>query len=382
MASESQTASPSIVQLAPQSPRQKQIILIVSRVWAWAFLAILIIFFYLSVLAQSNGAVNFITLRNSQNILMAITPVLLMGLGQTFVIIAAGIDLSVGWVMGLSSVVSALVIVDLVKRGTAEPTAIILGFIAGVAVAAIPGFINGMIIAKLRIPSFIVTLGMSFIARGTAYLLSGGNVVGGQPPGVRNFGNESLLYVISGEGGGLFTFLNRPNVTGDALTRLDRVFPWPVVVTMIVVTVAIFILHKTQFGRHTYAIGGNREAALRAGIPVDRHTILIYTMSTVTAGIAGVLHTARFSGGSSIAGDPLLLSSIAAVIIGGVSMFGGHGTVAGTIIGALIIAVLTTGLVMLNVQPFWQYVVVGIVVILAVLIDQARDLIIGRIESG
>jgi ribose transport system permease protein len=116
-------------------------------------------------------------------------------------------------------------------------------------------------------------------------------------------------------------------------------------------------------------------------VPVDRHIIMLYTLSGITCGIAGVLHTARFNGGSSIAGDPLMLPSIAAVIIGGVSMFGGHGSVAGTIIGALIIAVLTTGLVMLNVQPFWQFIVVGIVVILAVLIDQARDLIIGRVES-
>ena len=112
-----------------------------------------------------------------------------------------------------------------------------------------------------------------------------------------------------------------------------------------------------------------------AGVPVDRHIIILYTMSALTAGIAGVLHTARFTGGSSIAGDPLLLSSIAAVIIGGVSMFGGSGRISGTIIGSLIIAILTTGLVMLNVEPFWQFVVVGVVVILAVLIDQSRDLI-------
>ena len=109
---------------------------------------------------------------------------------------------------------------------------------------------------------------------------------------------------------------------------------------------------------------------------------MLYTLSAATAGLAGVLTTARFSGGSSIAGDPLLLSSIAAVIIGGASMFGGQGSVSGTLIGALIIAVMTTGLVMLNVQPFWQYIVVGVIVILAVLIDQARDIIVGRIETG
>jgi ribose transport system permease protein len=359
---------------------RKQLILLLSRIWAWVFLALLIGFFTISVRVASEGSVNFLSLRNSQNVLMAITPVLLMGLGQTFVIIAAGIDLSVGWVMGLASVVSALVIRELVNEmGMTPEIAIIIGFAAGILAAGVPGFINGVIIAKLHVPSFIVTLGMSFIARGAAFLLSGGNVVGNQPRTLRDFGNEALLYLVGGEDGGLY-FLQRPDVTGEALRRLDRIFQWPVVVTAIVVAVAIFVLNKTQFGRHTYAIGGNREAAVRAGVPVDRHTIMLYVLSAMTAGLAGVLHTARFSGGSAIAGDPLLLSSIAAVIIGGVSLFGGHGQVIGTMIGALIIAVLTTGLVMLNVEPFWQFVVVGVVVILAVLIDQARDLIIGRME--
>ena len=159
---------------------------------------------------------------------------------------------------------------------------------------------------------------------------------------------------------------------------MDRILPYPVILTAVVVAIAIFLLRKTQFGRHTYAIGGNMEAAIRTGIPVDRHIIKLYMLSAVTAGIAGFLSTLRFTAGSAVIGDPLLLSSIAAVIIGGVSLFGGAGSVVGTVIGALIIAVLTTGLVMLNVQAFWQFIVVGVVVIVAVLIDQSRDLIIGR----
>ena len=375
------TGTEAVAGLPAQGGVRKQFILLFSRMWAWVFLAGLIVFFAASVSIQSHGDVNFLTIRNSQNILMAIVPVLLMGLGQTFVVIAAGIDLSVGWIMGLSSVVSALVNVALISKGIYEPLAIAIGCLAGIAAAMVPGLINGIIIAKLRIPSFIVTLGMSFIARGVAFLLSGGNVVGGQPQGVRNLGNESLLYLISGPNGGLY-FLRPPPVSGETLRQLDRILQWPVVITFILLLIMLFVLHKTQFGRHVYAIGGNREAALRAGIPVDRHMIVLYTLSAATAGIAGVLSTARFSGGSSIAGDPLLLSSIAAVIIGGVSMFGGEGSVSGTLIGALIIAVMTTGLVMLNVQPFWQYIVVGVVVILAVLIDQARDLVIGKMEAG
>ena len=154
------------------------------------------------------------------------------------------------------------------------------------------------------------------------------------------------------------------------------------VITAVVVAIAMFVLRKTQFGRHTYAIGGNMEAAIRTGIPVDRHIIKLYMLSASTAGIAGFLSTLRFTAGSAVIGDALLLPSIAAVIIGGVSLFGGAGTVIGTVIGALIIAVLTTGLVMLNVEAFWQFIVVGAVVIIAVLIDQSRDLIIGRPRRG
>ncbi len=357
------------------SARVRQAVLVVSRVWAWIFLLTLILVF--TITTKIFQQINFLTIRNSQNILVEIVPVLLMGLGQTFVIIGAGIDLSVGWVMGLASVISASAIVALINAGLAQGLAIPLGFAAGVIVAIIPGFINGIIIARLRIPSFIVTLGMSFIARGVAFLVSGGNVVIGMPPGVRDFGNESIIY---SQGGNIY-FFQRPDVTGVALRSLDRIFTYPVVVTAIVVAIAMFVLHKTKFGRHTYALGGSIEASRRVGIPVERHTILLYMLSSATVGLAGVLHTARFNGGSPIAGDPLLLSSIAAVIIGGVSMFGGSGNIIGTVIGSLIIALLTTGLVMLNVQPFWQYIVVGVVVILAVLIDQGRDLIVGRMRT-
>lgn len=294
-------------------------------------------------------------------------------------IIGGGIDLSVGWVMGLASVISALVIRDAVVAGILVVPAILLGFGAGIGACA--GLINGAIIARLRVPAFIVTLGVSFIARGVAFLASGGNVVGNQPRALREFGNESLMYFVRGEGGGLH-FLQRPELAGAQARLLDRILPWPVVATLILTALMVFLARKTQFGRHTYALGGNRAAALRAGIPVVRHTIRLYVLSAATAGVAGVLHTARFSGGSSIAGDPLLLPSIAAVIIGGVSLFGGRGSVLGAVVGALIIAVLQTGLIMLAVEPFWQFIVVGVVVILAVLMDQARDIILGRVERS
>jgi ribose/xylose/arabinose/galactoside ABC-type transport system permease subunit len=353
----------------------KRFILVASRLWAWVFLALMIVFFIVTVPAF--GGATFFTVRNSQNILVAITPILLLGLGQTFVIISAGIDLSVGWVMSLASVLSALAIRGSFNAGVPLFPAVVIGFLAAVAGAAVVGLVNGVIIAKLKVPAFIVTLGTSFIVRGVALLMSENTTVIGLPPAIRDYGNDALFYWVRGEGGG-FYFFEKPELTGELLRRMDRILAYPVLVTAVVVIICVFLLQKTQFGRHTYAIGGGLQAALRTGIPVERHLIKVYMLSAVTAGIAGFLSTLRFTAGSAVIGDPLLLSSIAAVIIGGVSLFGGAGSIMGTVIGALIIAVLTTGLVMLNVQAFWQFIVVGIVVIVAVLIDQSRDLILGR----
>ncbi len=361
--------------------RGRQLILTLSRIWAWVFLGGMIAFFVLTVPAVSSGDVSFLSIRNSQNILVAITPVLLLGLGQTFVIISGGIDLSVGWMMSLASVISALVIRGVYNSGVPLPLAVFAGFVVTVAVAALIGSIQGSIISRLKVPAFIVTLGGSFVIRGVSLLMAENTTVIGLPPGIRDYGNEALIYWIQGEGGGLY-FFARPEVTGEMARQMDRILPYPVIVTAIVVGIAIFLLRKTAFGRHTYAIGGNLEAAARAGIRVERHITMLYMMSCITSSIAGVLSTLRYSAGSAVIGDPLLMSSIAAVIIGGVSLSGGAGSVVGTIIGALIVAVLTTGLVMLNVQPFWQYIVIGVVIILAVLIDQSRDLIMGRMRSA
>lgn len=368
---------------AVPAPRDtgRRMILAISRVWAWVFLAGLIAFFTVSVSITSDGVISFLSIRNAEITLMTITAVVLMGLGQTFVIISGGIDLSVGWIMGLSSVVSAKVMVGVVEAGGDQWVGVAAGFLVALLVAALFGATSGTIIARLGVPSFIVTLGISFVARGVALIVSGGNVVSGLPPAARDLGNEALIYYVPGEGGGV-SILTKPDVAGDALRGMERVLQWPVVITGIVVLLGAFALARTQFGRHTYAIGGNRMAALRAGVPVDRMTVLIFTLSAVTAGLAGCLYTARFAGGSAIAGEPLLLNSIAAVIIGGVSMFGGRGNVVGTVIGSLIIAILVTGLIMLGVDPFWQFIVIGIVVILAVLIDQARDLVAGRAETA
>src|SRR3569833_596176 len=353
----------------------RRALLTLSRVWAWAFLGLMILFFVVTVPIFSG--ISFFTIRNGMNILVAIVPVLLLALGQTFVIISAGIDLSVGWVMSLASVLSALALRNSFNAGAPLPLAVFLGLAAGVASASVVGDVNGVIIAKRKVPAVIVTLGCSFIVRWRALLWSENTTVVGLPDGVRAYGNESLFYWIHSDNGGFYIF-RPPTLTGDMLRQMDRILSWPVVATIVVVAYAMFLLKRTQFGRHTYAIGGNVQAALRAGIPVDRHIIKLYTLSAASAGVAGFLSTLQFTGGSASIGDPQQQTSIAAVSIGGVSLFGGAGTIIGTVIGALIIAVLTTGLVMLNVPAFWQFIVVGIVVIVAVLIDPSRGQIVGR----
>lgn len=367
----------------PGAPRTSdKIILSVIHLWAWLFLAMLVIIFVIAVPLVSGSSVSFLSIRNSQNILVAITPILLLGLGQTFVIISGGIDLSVGWTMSLASVLSALALRSAYNAGLPLPLAVFIGLGAAVAGGVAIGLFNGIIIARLKVPPFIVTLGSSFILRGMALLMSENTTVIGLPSGVRNYGNESVMYYVRGdsEASGLH-FFTRPELPREMMRLMDRIISYPVLLTAFVVGFAIYLLRFTRFGRFTYAIGGNREAALRAGIPVDRHIVKLYVLASVTASIAGFLSMLRFTAGSAVIGDPLLLSSIAAVIIGGVSLFGGSGSVVGTVIGSLIIAILTTGLVMLNVPSFWQFIVVGSVVILAVLIDQSRDMIKDKLEN-
>ncbi len=199
----------------------------------------MIVFFVVSVRVDSGGDVNFLTLRNSQNILVAIVPVLLLGLGQTFVIIASGIDLSVGYMMNLGSVVSALAIRS-VYNGGAPSICFCRRRVSGGGCdhRVRRAVVQGGIIAKLKVPAFIVTLGGSFIVRGVALLLSENTTVIGLPRGIRDYGNESIIYMVSGSGGGIY-FFHRPDVTGAVLRSMDRIFTYPVVITAIIIGIAI-----------------------------------------------------------------------------------------------------------------------------------------------
>jgi ribose transport system permease protein len=298
-----------------------------------------------------------------------------MAIGQTYVVITAGIDLSIGWTVGLASVISARTMRDLVNGGMDIGLAMLVGVLAALLVALIPGIINGILIGRIRIPPFIATLGMFGIVRGAAFLLTDGQQVVGQLPDtlrevLRVIGNGSLIYLIPGQGVAWFV---RPDDLPPAVVRgVAPLMPYPVIITAVVVLIFAFILGRTQFGRHTYAIGGNQDAAVRAGINVKNHLVWVYVLSAFTAGIAGVLYLFRFTSGAPQAGEAALLQSVAAVVIGGTNLFGGEGKISGAVIGALIIGVLQTGLVILNVDAVWQFIVVGVVIIIAVLFNQAQ----------
>src|SRR5205085_4623474 len=335
---------------------------IVSRGWSWLFLLLLVIFF--SIFAQG-----FLNVYNFQTIGADMALVLIIALGETFVIISGGIDLSTGFVMGMASVAAALVMNSLGGRAPL-PVVVLAGAAVGLAIGIIPGLINGVIIARLRVPSFIVTLGMYGIARGAGFILSGGQPVSININGVGQIGNGYLLYLLPD---GRVSFFHLPSdLQGVRPSQIIQVLPFPLIFLVIVVLICAWLLWQTRFGRHTYAVGGSEEASRRAGVPVVRHTILIYVLSAFMASLAGVVYTLRFSNGAADVGDPLLLTSIAAVIIGGASLLGGEGTIIGTVIGALIIAIIQNGLIFLGINPFWQFIAVGAVIILAVLVDQTK----------
>jgi ribose transport system permease protein len=293
------------------------------------------------------SAGNFVTISEDASEL------LLLAVGVTFVIITAGIDLSVGSVLVLSSVISAQTMVAL--SGTPEqvrsfqfPTqevGIPVGIATGLLVGLACGFINGFLVTKLKLTPFIATLGTLGIFLGTAQILSGGTNVPYVPTAIQSeVGTRDLLGFL----------------------------PVPIAIGLVVVILAILALHLTQFGRYTYAIGSNADAARRVGIDVERHLLKVYTLSGFLAGLAGIIDLARFNTASVGAHTLDNLAAISAVVIGGTSLFGGIGTIIGSVVGTFIPAVLRNGFVIAGVQPFWQEVAIGVILLLAVFIDQRR----------
>lgn len=350
------SAQPASVHVAPpadHAERAKTPLQRVADLRAWLFLAVLIIAFEAWARIGFGGTF-VLNPYNIQSIAIFAVAPLLLATGQTFVIISGGIDLSVGFIMGLAAVVAAHVINWATNTlGLSPALSVLLGTIAAVLIACAPGAINGLLVSRLRVPPFIGTLGMFGVARGIAFLLAGGTTVPVQNAFFAGIGNGKL--------GGI---------------------PYIVIITGVFVILTHYLLSQTRFGQHNYAIGANVQAARRAGIDIKRHLLSLYILSAACAGLAGVLYSARFAAGAAQAGEPLLLDCVAAVVIGGASLFGGSGTILGTVAGALVIAVIQYGLVFVNVEPFWQFISVGVVIIISVLIDQAqRRFTGGRVDE-
>jgi ribose transport system permease protein len=304
-------------------------------VWILGVLVVIIAFFSITAGSKFLSTSNFSLI--SQNI--AVWAVI--GVGMTFVIITGGIDLSVGSVLVFSSVIAAEV---MLKIGGESWGVTGIGILAALIAGAAWGVLNGFLIAKAKIPPLIVTLGSLSVALGLAQVITGGIDVRSVPEALTDFNTYIKI-------------LGIPSLPFVAL---------------VTVVIGGIVLHRTKFGRYTYAIGSNELSARRVGINVDRHLILVYGLSGLMAGLGAVLALAQF-GTTTIAGQSLTnLNVIAAVVIGGTSIFGGEGSIFGTVVGLFIPAVLQAGFVIIGVEAFWQGVAVGTVLVAAVFVDQSR----------
>ncbi|MEL0345173.1 ribose ABC transporter permease [Streptococcus pneumoniae] len=281
---------------------------------------------------------NFLTANNLLNLLLQVTSNALIAFGMTFVILTGGIDLSVGSILALSSALTA----GLLGSGMPVTLAILNSLILG----CILGMMNGLLISYGKLAPFIVTLATMTIFRGATLVYTNGNPI-----------TKGLSDTF------LFQFLGQGYIVG---------IPFPVIIMFIVFIVLYVLLHKTAFGKSVYAIGGNEKAAYISGVKLNKVKIIIYSISGMMASISGLIITSRLSSAQPTAGASYEMDAIAAVVLGGTSLSGGKGRILGTLIGALIIGVLNNGLNIIGVSAFWQQVVKGVVILIAVLIDRFK----------
>lgn len=276
----------------------------------------------------------------------------LLALGMTLVIVTGGIDLSVGAVAGLSGMIAGGLMIEGIRlpwiAGTIYPNVPMILVIV-FAVAIIIGLVAGFLIAKVNVPAFIATLGTMYICRGAAMLRSGGatfpNLFGDAAKG-------NLGFDVIGSG---------------AIPGID--VPYSIIIFLVMAAIAAFIMKKTPMGNQIYAVGGNERAATLSGIKINKVKISVYVFSSVCAAMAGIIMTSQLRAAHPATGESWEMNAIASVVLGGTSMSGGLGTIGGTIVGILVINVLNDGMIMMGVSSFWQMVIKGIVIIVAVVID-------------
>jgi len=276
----------------------------------------------------------FLTVTNLMNVLRQVSINGILAVGMTFIILTAGIDLSIGSLMAVAAVIATSIVAN-------DPGAVGLAMLAGVAASGLLGGVSGTMSAKLNVAPFVATLAMMTIARGIALIYTNGR------PTVVN--SDPFKYLGQGYIGPL---------------------PVPVVIFVAVTAIMAVVLYKTKFGRYVYAIGGNENASKISGIRVDRIKIWVYVINGILAGLAGILLASRISSGQPNSGMGYELDAIAAVVIGGTSLFGGRGSLLGTIVGVLIIGIINNGLNLLDVSSYWQQIIKGLIIAGAVILDQ------------
>lgn len=287
---------------------------------------------------------NFMTGSNIISVLRQISNNIFLALGMTLVIILGGIDLSVGSIVAMSG---TLAVGMIVTNGIGMWPAILVSLLLG----AMLGFFNGFVVATFKVPAFIVTLSTMNIAKGIAYIYSGG----------RSTRITSEAYSMLGTG------------------YLFGLIPMPVVYMLICIIIFSFIMNKTKFGTYIYAIGGNQESARLSGVPIKKVQIMVFSIAGLMAAFAGVVLSSRMYSGQPSAGDGYEMDAIAACVLGGVSMSGGIGNISGTVIGAIVIGIISNGLNLMRVSSFWQLVVKGIIILVAVIIDSQKGILSDRI---
>jgi ribose transport system permease protein len=278
----------------------------------------------------------FATQKNLINIVLQAAINATLACGMTFVILTGGIDLSVGSIVALAGIVLGIIVKAEIPLAAALLVCVLIGGFCGL--------VNGLLVTRLNLPAFIATLGTMSIARGAALYIAGGRSISGFSGKLNFIGSGAILGI-----------------------------PVMIIIMALTFIIGMFILKYTRTGRYIYAIGGNMEATRLSGINTNFYTLLVYIICGLTAGLAAVLLTARLDSAQPVAGEGYELDAIAATVIGGTSLDGGEGRLSGTIIGALMIAVLNNGLNLLNVSSYIQQVVIGIVIVLAVTFDRIRS---------
>jgi len=337
-----------------RSSWRQQVVYVLSRSWLFLFLLCLVLYFW-----RANPPGTFLTWSNLSQIALYTSEVVLLAIGETFVITTSGIDLSIGAVLFFSGVAGGEVMLTL--SGTSAQTlageyphatrGLAVGIVVCILAGGAWGLLNGVVITRMKLPPIIVTLGTMAMAQGFGDLIDGGSYLPAPvPPGLTH-----------GFGAGKFVGLY-----------------YPIYLSLAILVVAHLVYKHTRFGRYTAAVGSNEEGTRRTGIAVDLHIVKVYALCGLLAGTAAVVDLAIFTNTTAVAHQTDNLSAISAVVIGGTSVFGGVGTILLSAVGAFIPTVLKNGLVVQGVQPFWQDVVVGATIIVAVYLDQLRRRRINR----